>query len=336
MIEDYIPKLLEFYKALGSVHTFEQLGEFLVERIGIIFVAKKVSLMLLDKQGKDLFIWAASDRKEELKQVKVQFGQMFSGWVAQEGKPLIVKNVDSEFPNFSKAKLGRYKSKSFIVAPIKNEDKTYGVVNITERQDSEFFSDEDLKVLELINPLIVLNMDKVKLLEQIDNLVTVDSLTGLFNHRYFQERLSEEIERAQRYRRPFSLILLDIDNFKEYNESFGYAMGDTVLKQIAGILSENLRKVDIVSRYEGQKFIVILPNTGRKQAAQVAEKIRDKVASTVFLEKRTSALAMSRLTASLGVAEYNVSSNREEFIRQIESALQEAKQQGKNHVCVYK
>lgn len=334
--EESIAALLEFSKTIGATRNLEQLGEFIVDKVDSIFQAKKASLMLLDKENKELYIWAASDKKAELKQVKVQCGQMFAGWVAQEGRPLLVKNVDSEFAQFSKTKLGRYRSKSFLIVPIKDENKTLGVINVTERQDSDIFTEEDLKIIGIIGPLVVLQMEKIKLSEQLANLVIIDSLTGLFNHRYLQEHLSEEIERAQRYRRPFSLIILGIDNFREYNENYGYAMGDCVLKQMANILKENLRKVDIASRYAGEEFVVLMPDTARKQAAAAAEKLRDKVQSAVFVEKRTSALAMSRLTASLGVAEYNIRNKKEEFIEQAEQALREAKQKGKNCVCVFK
>jgi len=335
-IEGQITQLLELSKAIVSATRLEQLGTLLVDRIIQIFKAKKISLMLLDKEKKDLFIWAASGLPEEVKKVKVEYGQMFSGWVAKEGEPLLVKNVDSEFPRFSQAKLGRYKSKSFLIAPLKDKDKTFGVINITERRDSEVFTEEDLKLILLISPLVVSQIEKIQLSEQVENLSNLDSLTGLFNHRYFQEHLSQEIDRAQRYRRPLGLIMLDIDDFQEYNENHGYAMGDRVLVQMADILKNNLRKVDIASRYAGEEFVIIIPDTRKKQAAIVAEKLRDKVASAVFVEKRDSSLGMVRLTVSVGVSEYDVRSNKDEFIRQVKQAIQEAKEKGKNRVCIYK
>ena len=333
---EQITQLLELSKAIVSAGSLEQLGNLLVDKIIQIFQAKKISLMLLDKEKKDLFIWAASGLPEEIKKVKVEYGQMFSGWVAKEGEPLLVKNVDSEFPRFSKAKLGRYQSKSFLIVPLKIQDKTFGVINITERTDSEIFTEEDLNLILLISPLVVSQIEKIQLSEQVENLSNLDSLTSLFNHRYFQEHLSQEIDRAQRYRRPLSLIMLDIDDFQEYNENHGYAMGDRVLVQMAGILKDSLRKVDIASRYAGEEFGIILPDTRRKQTAIVAEKLRDKIATSVFVEKRDSSLGMVRLTVSAGVAEYNIRNNKDEFIQQVKQAIQEAKEKGKNRVCVFK
>lgn len=336
MKEESIIQVSELCSGIGATANLRQLGNLLVDRIKVIFSADKISLMLLDKEKNELFIWASSDLGDEQKEVKVKYGQMFAGWVAEKGQPLLVKNVDSEFPHLSKIKLGRYKSKSFIIAPIKDKDKTLGVINITERKDLELFDEEDLKLISLIIPALILQMEKIQLIERIENLSTTDSLTGLSSHRYFQEHLSEEIDRAQRYRRRLSLIIIDVDNFQEYNEHYGYAMGDKVLTQLANILLENLRKVDIIARYAGEEFVIILPDTKRKQAALAAEKLRDKVNSAVFVERRNSSLAMARLTVSLGVAEYNMKDSKEEFIKKVVLALEEAKEKGRNRVCVYR
>lgn len=334
--EEQFSQLLELSKAMGSIQTLEQLGNLFVDKISQIFRVKRVSLMLLDREKKDLYIWATSGKVEELKKVRVEYGQMFAGWVAKEGEPLLVKNVDSEFPAYAKNKLGRYQSKSFLIVPIKTQDKTIGVINITERKNTDTFTEEDLKLIFLINPLLILQIEKIQLLEQIENLSIIDSLTGLFNHRYFQEHLSGEIDRVQRYRRQCSLITINIDNFQEYNENYGYAMGDRILAQMANTIKDNLRKVDIIARYAGEEFAIILPDTGIKQAAMVAEKLIDKIKSSVFVERRDSSLAIARLTVSAGVAEYDIRNTKEEFIQQAKHALQEAKRKGKNCVCAFK
>lgn len=334
--EEEFNQILELAKAIESVRNIEDLGNLLIDRVSSIFGAKRVSLMLLNKENSELFIWAASGKREELKQVKVRYGQMFAGKVAEDGRPLLVMNVESEFPEISKARLGRYQSKSFIIAPIKMQEITFGVINITERKNTDIFNDDDLKLVMLINSLVALQIEKIKLQEQLESLSIVDSTTSLFNHRYFQEHLSEETERAQRYRRHLSLIIVDIDNFQKYNENYGYAMGDKVLLQMANIIKGNLRKVDIICRYSGEEFTIILPDTPLKQAAMVAEKLRSRIEGAIFVERRDSPLAMARLTVSAGVAEYNIKNNKDEFIQQVELALDEAKQKGKNRVYVYK
>ena len=334
--EEQFNQLLEFSKIIDSIQTLEEWGNFLVNKISQIFSVKRVSLMLLDKEKKDLYIWVTSEKKEELKKVRIEYGQIFSGWVAKEGQPLLVKNVDLEFPTISKSKLGRYQSKSFLIVPLKSQSETIGVINITERENNRVFTEEDLKIFSLINPLIVLQIERIRLLEQIENLSNFDSLTALFNHRYFQERLSQEIDRVQRYRRPCSLIIIDIDDFQEYNENYGYMMGDRVLVQMANIIRSNLRKVDIACRYAGEELVVILPDTGLKQAAFIAEKLIDKIKGSVFIERRDSPLVMTKLTVSIGVAEYNIKDTKEEFIQKVRSALEEAKRRGKDRIYVHK
>ena len=334
--ENEIDVLLKIGESIDATKNLTQLGDLFVDKIGSMLHAKKVSIMLLDKDKKELYIWAASQLPEEAMQVRVEFGQMFAGWVAKEGQPLLVKNVDSEFPQFSKVKIGRYKSESFIIAPIKSEGKTLGVVNVTEKQGSEVFTKGDVKLISLINYMIAPQMARIILFDKVDSLVTKDGLTGLYNHRYLQERLNEEADRVQRYHRDCSLIMLGVDNFKEYNENYGYAMGDRVLIQMANIIKDNLRVVDIVARYSGEEFGVLLVDINLKQAATVAEKLRDKIEKAVFVERRDSPLEMTRLTVSAGVAQYNIRDSKEKFLNQVMTALEEAKRKGKNRVRVYK
>lgn len=329
-------EILNFAREIISVFNLEQLGNLVVEWLKKIFRVKRVSLMLLDKEKKDLFIWATSEQEEKLKEVRVEFGQMFAGWVAKEGEPLLVKNVDSDFPAFSKSKLNRYNSKSFIISPLRIQDKILGIINITDREEPEVFTEEDVRLLSLITLLVALQIEKIELLNHIENISTLDNLTGLYNHRYFQERLNQEIDRIQRYRLACSLIILDIDNFRHYNETYGYAMGDRILSEMAPMIKNSVRKVDVVARFGGEEFAVILPDTNIKQSRLVAEKLREKIASSVFAEKRNSSLGMVRLTVSAGVAEYNIRNNKEEFILQVQQALLEAKQKGKNRVCIYR
>jgi len=132
--------------------------------------------------------------------------------------------------------------------------------------------------------------------------------------------------------------MLDIDNFSSYNQNYGYSAGDSVLKQIGRIIKENTRQTDLVGRYGPEEFMIALPETKLKQANFVAEKIREKIAQAIFTgdEARESSLGMVRLTVSVGVTEHRTGLSKEGLIRQVISALQEAKQKGKNCTCVFK
>jgi diguanylate cyclase (GGDEF)-like protein len=328
--------LVEADNAMSSIIDIDKLIAFVVNTLAEIFRASRVSFMLLDEARGELSVKASRGLDPAASEAKLKLGEAFGGWVAKKGESLLVKNVEVEYPELSKDRLSRYASKSFVIVPIKIEGEVVGVLNLTDKKEQGTFTEEDLKMLTLVGRHLALHIENIRLLERNKDLATLDPLTNLFNHRYFQEHLSQEIDRAQRYRRPLSLIMLDIDDFQEYNENHGYAMGDRVLVQMAGIFKDSLRKVDIASRYAGEEFGIILPDTRRKQAAIVAEKLRDKIATSVFVEKRDSSLGMVRLTVSAGVAEYNIRSNKDEFIQQVKQAIQEAKEKGKNRVSVFK
>jgi diguanylate cyclase (GGDEF)-like protein len=172
-----------------------------------------------------------------------------------------------------------------------------------------------------------------------------DALTGLYNHRYFQERLSEEIARSLRHNYPLALIFIDVDNFKNYNDTNGHLMGDYVLRTIGAILRQvsgdnhsvtaRLRKSDIVARYGGEEFVVLLPYANSKDGKILAERIRKTIENEYFKFEENQ--PNKNLTVSLGVSSFpDLASNREEMINFADLALYEAKKNGKNQVQIYK
>ena len=170
-------------------------------------------------------------------------------------------------------------------------------------------------------------------LEQARRLASTDGLTGLYNHRYLHQRLEQEIERGGRYRRHLSLVMADIDRFKAYNDTFGHPAGDEVLIAVADALSEVSRSSDVVARYGGDEFALILPETPAGEARVVAERAR-RQCQTLALQVGDVA-AGAEITLSLGVASVLANgSGKEDLINAADSALYEAKQMGRNRVCV--
>jgi diguanylate cyclase (GGDEF)-like protein len=320
---------------IDSILDIDQLILFFASRIGEVFKAERVSFMLLDQASQELAIKASRGLNSPADSSRMKLGEMFGGWVAQQGRPLLVKDVEREYPQLSQKRMLRYKSKSFVIVPIMAKEGAIGILNLTDRKDAGIFTDDDLRIVDFLCHYLALRIENIKLLNMNSELITVDILTGLFNHRYFQEHLIEEINRAERYRHPLSILMLDIDGFSWYNQNYGFAAGDTAIKQIGRIIKANMRRVDLAARYGPEEFMAILPNTRLKQAIFVGEKIKEAIGYSVFAEDRTSSLGMARLTVSVGVAEYKVGLDRDELIRRVVNALLEAKQQGKNRVCAF-
>jgi diguanylate cyclase (GGDEF)-like protein/PAS domain S-box-containing protein len=170
--------------------------------------------------------------------------------------------------------------------------------------------------------------------QQLETLSVTDGLSGLFNHRYFYNRLNEEIKRAERFGHPLSVIILDIDFFKNYNDTQGHLMGDEVLRDIAVCLNQSIREQDVAARYGGEEFTVILPETDRTSVREIAERIRHTVEVYPFLHKESQ--PNGNLTVSLGCATYPYDAKDAVGLTQCsDDALYKAKEGGRNRVCAW-
>lgn len=168
--------------------------------------------------------------------------------------------------------------------------------------------------------------------ENIYRLMTVDDLTQSFNRPYFQESLKREMSRALRYRRPLSLALLDIDQFKAINDTFGHPAGDAILKAFVALISRNIRQSDLLARYGGDEFAIILPEADRDSALRFCEKLRELIASNAFrFHQQTLAV-----TASIGLQSYTHTDGEKtvnQFVAAADGKLYEAKNTGRNRIC---
>lgn len=174
------------------------------------------------------------------------------------------------------------------------------------------------------------------LAKEFEELSITDGLTGLFNHRHFYSRAEIEFERAKRYNEPFSLLMLDVDNFKHYNDKYGHPSGDKLLETIGSLIRTHTRSSDIACRYGGEEFAILLPETDKSHAVMAAEKIRRIIQSHEFPHRKTQPLG--DITVSIGVASYPADEKGvkkiSELIEKADNALYEAKNRGKNRVCV--
>jgi len=194
--------------------------------------------------------------------------------------------------------------------------------------------------IELLRLVVARTLEKQRLAEQAKEaefykkLAQTDGLTDLYNHRFFQQLLAAELSRAQRFARPLSLIMLDIDNFKVYNDRNGHQAGDRALRQLAWLLKHSSRSYDLIARYGGDEFAIILPETDKRTAAEVADRIRTAVAKTPI--EHAEVLPGGCCTISLGIASFpEDATEKGDLVRKADRALYQAKMGGRNQIYLY-
>ncbi len=229
---------------------------------------------------------------------------------------------------------------SALVIPIVFDDQDLGTIFLIVKRRGEEFNDTEINLCRLVaeasffslkNASIFETMRKEK--EKLKEISISDPLTGIYNHNFFYKRLEEEFGRASRYGMPLSVVMMDIDNFKEINDTFGHRIGDKVLKKIANELKKSVRKSDLIARYGGEEFAEILTYTQKNGAAEEAERIRKLISEITFEEENIDL----KVTLSLGVAEYNPDNTADsgELVNRADKALYQAKNAGKNCVKVF-
>jgi len=221
---------------------------------------------------------------------------------------------------------GFEETKAELCIPLLSFGQIVGVLCL-ESDKLNAFDSVDVRPLESVADICANAIQNAHYFERVRHMAFVDGLTGIFNRRYFETRVLEEIERAKRYQGSVSLIMVDIDHFKRLNDEFGHLMGDDVLRQISTMFSQNIRKVDVGCRYGGEEFAVIVPETTGEDAYYVADKLRKVIETAVFPG------VPRPVTISAGVASYPANAaNRDELIKAADEALYAAKQAGRNMV----
>ena len=190
---------------------------------------------------------------------------------------------------------------------------------------SGVFSESDVQPLESVADICSTAIQNAHYVERVKQLAYIDGLTGIFNRRFFELRIAEEIERARRHKSGMAVIMADIDQFKNLNDDFGHLLGDEVLRQVSSLFQQQLRKIDVVCRYGGEEFGLILPQTSASHALRVAEKLRRAVESWKFPGVPRT------VTISAGIGVFpDHGTTRDELVRAADNGLYAAKQAGRN------
>ena len=262
----------------------------------------------------------------------MRLGEGVGGGLAQRKRIALVREAGRDGPASPRA----YKRESYMIVPLVYEPEVIGVLCITDRHEEGPFADTDLAYMDAFAQVAAQIFHNAMQFRAADALATIDEGTRLFNRRHFNRVLPQEVVRAQRYRHDLTLAMIDVDHFKQFNDSMGHQAGDRALATIARILGESFRQADIIVRYGGEEFAVIMPETSRAEGNGADfDRAREMVAEAgLFFEDKNG--NRRRLTISGGVATLPLQAETwEELVEKADQALYKAKARGRNCIVGY-
>ena len=316
----------EVGRDIASILDLDELLHRVVSLLVEVFGYYYANVFMADKEAQEIVLTASTGQMgRAFEGIRLKIGEQgITGWVAGSGEPLLVNDVDKEPRYHSVGELTDTKSE--LAVPIKLKEEVIGVLDV-QSNEPDAFDEVNLSTLTTLADQLAVAIENARLYQETERLAITDGLTGLYNRRHFYALLEREAESTKRYDGYISLIMLDIDSFKVYNDTYGHLVGDTLLRELAQILTQNIRKVDIAARYGGDEFVIILPHTGKEQAVVLAERIRINVEEYEFWGEE--ALPTGEVTVSAGVATYPEDAvEPEALVRAADMALLEVKKQG--------
>ncbi|MBI5545821.1 MAG: sensor domain-containing diguanylate cyclase [Deltaproteobacteria bacterium] len=329
---DELQAFNEIGKALTSTLDIAEVLKLIMDKVGELLHPSNFSLLLLDEAAEELvFEIVVGPFAGRLRGLHMKLGEGIAGWVAQSGQPLLVKDalVDARFTTrFDEAT--RFQTRSVIAVPLRAKARTLGVIELVNGPLQPAFCEDDLKPLSSIADYAAIALENARNFRKVQELTVIDEHTGLFNSRHLMSCLGNEVARARRFGHPVSLVFFDLDRFKEVNDTHGHQCGSALLRECGQLVRSTLRATDIATRYGGDEFVCLLPETGRDQAMICALRLRETVAAHSFLSSQGLAV---KLSASFGVSTFPDDGEDEEaLLKQADLAMYRVKESGRNGV----
>jgi len=314
----------------------EQIANVCVKNIPRLVGVKYASLYILDDNNSILHLQKYNHPFVLNKIVSLNQNPPSPMVMAVRSKSLLqVDDIDTHHkPIIRKSQRAfaeNYETKNCIIVPLLCQDRVVGVLNLADKTGGGSFESEKIALIELFSQLVGASIGNVKLFAKIQRQASVDGLTGLVNHKTFYDVLEKELWRSRRHGGNISLIMVDIDNLKQINDTYGHRGGDKAIREISRKIRECIRQIDTASRYGGDEFSVILPNTSLEKAVAVGERIVEAVANCRITWKKD----IITTSVSVGLGEYDADTNPEDVTSRSDQALYLAKQAGKNRVKVF-
>ncbi|HVL33526.1 MAG TPA: diguanylate cyclase [Actinomycetota bacterium] len=315
-------------EALRSTHDLRKMLSVVLETALVAVRGKAGAVYLLTARRSELYVKAARKLDPAVTGARIPLGSGVAGWVAQHHRSVLLPAGQADAP----VPVDPEPIESTALAvPLESQSQLIGVLVLYGRETGEPFRENDLEIIDSLARQAGVGIENVLLHQEAQRLSITDGLTGVWNHRYFQMSLSREFERAIRFQRPLSLIMVDIDHFKETNDRWGHQRGDAILIELSRRIVTHIRaSIDVCARYGGEEFVLVLPETGVEGARSVAEKIRSEIAALPFGSAGEQPI---NVTISAGYATYpDHGLTPQVLLHAADQAMYEGKARGRNTV----
>lgn len=347
---DLLQTLREVGLELTSTLDLSQVLIDLVKQAARLVGSRMGGLYLLRPDNQTLEMVVSHYGSADFRGVTLALGEGLCGQIALKGEPIAVSHYSSW--EYKAAAFEGYAFQRVLGVPLHWRERVIGVLNLADENRDDPFTEEQTWLASLFAEQAAVAIQNARLVarlnrknqqlreisEQLRLMATTDKLTGAFNRRKFTAIVHHEMQRSQRYQQPLSLILFDIDHFKQVNDRLGHQVGDLVLAELAGLVRQSIRLSDSLTRWGGEEFIVLSPGIGLDQAVGLAEKLREKVAEHSFGHANEGTgdalLPPGSVTISLGVAQFRLDETSDQLINRADEALYRAKREGRNRVEV--
>ncbi|HJV33584.1 diguanylate cyclase [Geomonas sp.] len=323
--------LIEVAKAVVSTLDLDTVLQAILSSAMGLVETPAGSIALYFESKRELSLHAHHGLSSEF--VKMERWSMTPGGLSEQvlkaGEIFFVEDTEKT-PFFNNPIAIKEGIRSLVCVPLTYQGRMVGILYLNDFVARSFDHDK-VNLLSILASFAAMAINNATLHKRTKVLAITDSLTGLHNHRYFKHFFKQEMGRARRYHKPFSVIMLDVDNFKDYNDSFGHATGDDLLRLLGGLILQTVRGVDVAFRYGGEEFIVLLPETKLENALLAAERLRKAIEGGTA--KHLVGTATRGVTVSIGVASYpDNADNMDELFNIVDSLLYRAKRCGKNKI----